>query len=292
VQQRALEHKDKSIPKPADFVESIVYVVIFGLLRLLVADKIFIYIGDKVLPKNKWPKEVREHKVDRFGGVLFKLCYFLFITAYGYYLLHDKEWMPPILGGNGDIVKCFNGLPYPVVELDQGIKMYYMLQLGYHLHSFLFQFRLTHRSDFYEMVLHHVVTLFLICFSYLNNFTRIGSLVFFTHDFPDLFGYAIKSVVDTNVIGLIITAYSALLVSWGFGRLFVFPAYIIRTGFNANVLSGTSLDGYLLLNVLMVVLLVLHLYWYSLFLKMGFTMMSSGKAEDIVDKLKPKQKPE
>jgi len=145
---------------------------------------------------------------------------------------------------------------------------------------------MTHRADFYEMVLHHAVTLFLICFSYLNNFTRIGTLVFFTHDFPDLFGYAIKTVVDTDIAGLILTAYGALLVSWGFGRLFVFPAYIIRTGIDANILSGTLIDGYYLFNFLLVVLLVLHMYWYSLFLKMGYTMVASGKAEDIVDKPK------
>jgi len=186
----------------------------------------------------------------------------------------------------------FFGLSYPLVELDPGVKTYYMIQLAYHAHSFLFQFRMTHRADFVEMVLHHVITLFLISFSYLNNFTRIGTLVFLTHDFSDLFGYATKCLVDTNNSGLVLTAYSGLLLSWGFGRLFVFPAYIINTGLDANRLTDTSLDGYLILNSMMIVLLFLHLYWFVLFLKMGFTFASKGIKEDIVDKMKSEKRAE
>jgi len=221
--------------------------------------------------------------------IMFKFCYFLFITIYGFYLLYDKEWMPSILGGSGDISKCFLGLSYPLVELDPGIKPYYMVQLAYHGHSFLFQFRMTHRADFVEMVLHHVITLFLISFSYLNNFTRIGTLVFLTHDFSDLFGYATKCLVDTNASGLVLTAYGGLLLSWGFCRLFVFPAYIINTGL---YIADNSWDGYWILNCMMIVLLCLHAYWFILFLKMGFTFASKGVAEDIVDKTKSEKKTE
>jgi len=178
VQKRALDHPDKVLPKPSDFLESTVYIVVFIVLRLSLAEKVFSAFGNKVLP-NKWDAETRFHKVDRFGVVLFKFCFFLFISVYGYLLLSDKEWVPPILGGKGEIWKCFPGSFPMMIELDPGIKTYYLLQLGYHTHSFLFQFRMSHRADFYEMVLHHVVTLFLICFSYLTNFTRVGSLVFF-----------------------------------------------------------------------------------------------------------------
>jgi len=103
------------------------------------------------------------------------------------------------------------------------------------------------------------------------------------HDFSDLFGYAVKSVVDSSSKALTLTAYFALLLSWAFGRLYVFPLYIIRV-----TLAHTSVDGYALFNGMLVTLLCLHAYWYYLFLKMGYTFFTKGKREDIIDKIKEK----
>jgi ceramide synthetase len=278
---RSREHPGKVFPKVSDFLETGVYIAIFVVLRLTIADKLFSKIGDWVLPKNKWDPETRFHKVDRFSIVIFKFCFFSFVSIYGYYILRDKEWVPPIIGGHGDVANCFKD---EVLELDPEIKAYYLLQLAYHAHSFLFQFRMTHRADFYEMVLHHVATIFLIAFSYLTNFTRVGSLVLLTHDFSDLFGYAIKSVVDTSSAVLTLTIYAGLLMSWGFMRLYVFPVYIINT-----TIRQFQVPGYHLFNGLLITLLVLHVYWYFLFLKMGFTFLTSGKREDIIDKVKKKK---
>jgi hypothetical protein len=275
VENRAKEHPDKILPKFSDFLETGVYMLIFVVLRLTIADKLLSKIGDWALPKNKWDPETRFHKVDRFSIVSFKFCFFLFVSIYGYFLLRDKEWVPPIIGGTGDVALTFKE---EMLELDPGVKTYYLIQLGYHTHSFLFQFRMTHRADFFEMVLHHVATIFLIGFSYLTNFTRVGSLVLLTHDFSDLFGYAIKSVVDTSSAVLTLSIYAGLLLSWGFMRLYVFPRYIITT-----TIAQTQVPGYLLFNGLLLTLLVLHVYWYFLFLKMGYTFFTSGKREDIID---------
>jgi len=281
--KRALAYPDLILAKTSDFFESAIYIVIFVALRLTLADKVFSVIGDWALPKDKWDPETRFHKVDRFGVVLFKFFFFMFISIYGYFLLVEKEWFPSILGGKGDILNCFKSLG--MLELDEGVKTYYLIQLGYHAHSFLFQFRMTHRADFFEMVLHHVVTLFLISFSYLTNFTRLGSLVLITHDFSDMFGYAIKSVVDTKSAALTLTVYAGLLLSWAFMRLFVFPFYIISV-----TITQTEVDGYALFNGMLITLLCLHIYWYTLFLKMGYTFLTRGTREDIIDKVKSPEK--
>ena len=62
---------------------------------------------------------------------------------------------------------------------------------------------------------------------YLINFIRIGTLVLFVHDVPDIFAYAIKFVVDTGNAPLILTFYFALLAVWGYVRLFVFPVWLV-----------------------------------------------------------------
>jgi len=286
LQKRAAEHADKNIPKIADFFDVLYYMVIFIALRLVFAHWLFLKLGDAVLPRDKWDEKVRYQKVDRFGGVVFKLFFFILISLYGFYLFADSAWIPPLLGGTGDIANVFRLPNYPIIELDPGMKKYYLIQCAYHAHSLLFQFRMIHRSDFWEMLLHHVITLFLIGFSYLCNLTRIGSLVFLTHDFSDFFGYFMKAVVDTSIKPLILIGYICLLLSWGFCRLFAFPFYIIETGWRGQDIAQTQIEGFYLLNVLMCVLFCLHCYWYSLFLRMGYVFATRGKAQDMTDKIK------
>lgn len=42
------------------------------------------------------------------------------------------------------------------------------------------------RSDFYELVIHHLVTLWLVGWSYTINFTMLGTAVFVSMDIPDI----------------------------------------------------------------------------------------------------------
>ncbi len=43
------------------------------------------------------------------------------------------------------------------------------------------------RKDFWEMFIHHVVTLLLLSFSWTSNLTRVGTLVLILHDVGDVF---------------------------------------------------------------------------------------------------------
>lgn len=43
---------------------------------------------------------------------MFKSIYFVFATAWGYYVLKDQFYMPKSLGGNGDFMDSFRGFPY------------------------------------------------------------------------------------------------------------------------------------------------------------------------------------
>ena len=54
------------------------------------------------------------------------------------------------------------------------------------------------RKDFYELVLHHIVTLALIGLSYRFHFTYMGVAVYITHDISDFF-LAVSRVLNPNV---------------------------------------------------------------------------------------------
>merc|ERR1711916_218478 len=101
-------------------------------------------------------------RIARFTVVLFKFFYFVGISVYGYALMRDTDFLPWVLGGSGTTENCWHGYPYQ--SLVEGAQMYYLVQLGYHLHSFVFHLYLPHRNDFLEMTLHHTATLWLVIF--------------------------------------------------------------------------------------------------------------------------------
>lgn len=84
------------------------------------------------------------------------------------------------------------------------------------------------RNDFYEMAIHHLVTIALICTSHGLNWTRIGCLVLFVHDVSDIGTYVIKAVVDMDCLPLTAVGYISCLGSWFYLRLWVLPFVLIR----------------------------------------------------------------
>ncbi|KAF4046802.1 TLC domain [Phytophthora infestans] len=247
-----------------------------------VAGKAFAPLARVVLsPK----KRVVEDRVHRFTTVLFKFMYFFAITIVGFKVMEHEPWLPPSLGGKGEAIKTFHVLSDAP---SSALTYYFMVQLGYHLHSLLFMvFFSPIRNDFIEMLLHHVATILLIGGSHLANFTEFGALVVFTHDVGDVTGYGIKSIVDSGNTPLVVFMYLMLLVSWAYTRLFVFPCHLIKTTF--TVLSEEHLG----INhtfahpmvAMLCMLMVLHVYWYFLFLVMGYALVNKGVAEDIQHKV-------
>lgn len=69
------------------------------------------------------------------------------------------------------------------------LKVYYLLQFAYWLQQMLvLVLRLEKpRSDFNELIVHHLVTLWLIGWSYTLSLTHIGTAIFVSMDIPDVF---------------------------------------------------------------------------------------------------------
>ncbi|KAG7384404.1 Ceramide synthase 6 [Phytophthora boehmeriae] len=271
---------DPDMPHISEWLVGVAFAFVIIALRFAFL-AVFKPIGRRVLSP---AKRLREDRVDRFATVLFKFTYFMGITVAGYYVMRGEKWLPPVLGGDGVIREAYLMLHEPP---STSLKYYYFVQLGYHFHSLLFMlFFSPIRNDFIEMLLHHLVTIILIGGSYLANYAAMGALVAFTHDIGDVTGYAIKSVVDTGNTPLIGFMYIVLLISWGYTRLYVYPFHLIYNAIfvipeaNPHVVGIFIHPG----NALLCMLVVLHVYWYGLFLVMGFTLLRKGVAEDIQDK--------
>jgi len=247
-------------------------------LRYIFGFYVFPFIGAKVISP-KYEGTVRADKIMRFGHTLVKLCFFVVVSIYGYIVLKDKDYLPWALGGSGDITEAFPD-NFPFVSYHEDVAHYYLWGLSYHVMSLVYHLGMPKKPDFMEMFLHHVVTIFLIFFSYMSGYLRIGSLVFFLHDVTDVASYLMKTAVDTQSSLFNKFAFSNLLISWGYGRLFVFPYFLMYETFFSPRYTMMKVNGYYFFNSMLVILYCLHVYWYSLFLRMGFAYATRGVIKD------------
>jgi len=69
------------------------------------------------------------------------------------------------------------------------LKLYYLLQTAYWLQQFLLLVLGIEkpRRDFYELVAHHIITLWMVIWSYIMNMTLTGNIIFLTMDWSDVF---------------------------------------------------------------------------------------------------------
>lgn len=81
---------------------------------------------------------------------------------------------------------CFrNGFPHQSVTSD--IWWYYMISMSFYWSLCVSQFFDVKRKDFWQMFVHHIATIVLMCLSWVVNVWRVGSLVLVVHDSADIF---------------------------------------------------------------------------------------------------------
>lgn len=78
-----------------------------------------------------------------------------------------------------------NGFPHQSVSSD--IWWYYMVSMSFYWSLCVSQFFDVKRKDFWQMFIHHIAAILLMCFSWVVNVFRIGSLVLVVHDSADIF---------------------------------------------------------------------------------------------------------
>mmetsp|Transcript_5128 Transcript_5128/g.5868 ORF Transcript_5128/g.5868 Transcript_5128/m.5868 type:complete len:122 (-) Transcript_5128:418-783(-) len=111
---------------------------------------------------------------------LFKLFYFFFISAFGFYVLSDTSFHSPLMFGSGDYFYFMSDWPFN--EFPRYFKLYYMIGLSYHFEDSIAHFFHPIQNDFFEMLLHHYITIMLISCSYMLSFWNLGIVVMIQMD--------------------------------------------------------------------------------------------------------------
>lgn len=278
--------KQKGFPADVpcyDLLMALVACAVISCLRVFTFNQVK-PLGQKLLPTDKWSTEERAEKLDKFGTVAFKMLYMIISSIAGVYLFGYEGWMPSSLRFGSAETLPLTIKPYEKVPIE--MRMYYMVVLGYALHSLVFHLRTKIRNDFFEMFVHHIATVILLVCSYFVGGCQIGVAVQILHDIPDIFVYGAKLFADTRYKATCLTFYFGMVFSWGFLRLYVFPFQIwvslAKEGFMLNSFNSygvPGVTGYLI--TMLMLLQVLHVWWFSLFLLMGYVAATEGKTKDI-----------
>jgi hypothetical protein len=259
--------------KPTKLLEAIMWAVIIGVVRHYFTTFIFDDIGRKWIASTA----AKRNKVAKFSSCAFKTLFFIIIVYLEWAVLISQEYTPRMLFGNGETSKLWTSDFVPSEELVS----VFMASLGYHIHSTIYHvFLVERRSDFHQMVLHHIVTLWLMILSFLEGHIRIGTLIVFTNDIADIFVYSTRMLGDTVFVKSSIISYILLTISYFYFRIVVFPACILPSILaEATGLSQLELYTYA---AFLGALYILHGYWFGLIVRIGFNLATTGSRKDIL----------
>jgi len=160
------------------------------------------------------------------------------------------------------------------------LRAFYLWELAFDIHSLVCHVAMeVRRSDYWSLLAHHIVTIALVALSYYGGYLVSGLTVLACHDLNDIIFEAAKTCVYKKQEKWATGLFTAFMLSWIVTRLYLFPF---------KVLYSTHYEAHLyhtvhpVVNVclwLMVFLVVLHWYWFSLIARMAWKMIFTPDAK-------------
>lgn len=202
-----------------------------------------------------------------------RFFFYFNIFVYGVAVLWDKPWF-------AESIQCWVG--YPQHDLSPGVFWYYMIEISFYWSLMFSQFMDVKRKDFWEMFTHHCATICLLTFSWCGNFVRVGTLVLCIHDAVDYWLEAAKMAKYIKAQRLCDVLFAIFGIVWFITRLVLYPTKVMwSTYFECKQIVGPFPSCYFL-NCVLVVLLILHAYWFSLIVTVAYTVLSK-QGEEVTD---------
>ncbi|MBN3310059.1 CERS5 synthase, partial [Amia calva] len=220
----------------------------------------------------------------KFCESMWRFTFYLYIFTYGIRFLWQSSWL-------WDTRQCWYNYPYQrecdlasqlhflhsLQILTPGLYYYYITELAFYWSLMFSQFTDIKRKDFLIMFIHHLATISLISFSYVNNMLRVGTLVMCLHDTSDFLLEAAKLANYAKYQRVCDTVFAMFGAVFVFTRLIIYPCWILNTTlFESWAIIGPY-PSWWLFNALLLVLQVLHIIWSYLIVRIAFKAMVRGK---------------
>ncbi|XP_067638275.1 ceramide synthase 6 isoform X5 [Eurosta solidaginis] len=161
------------------------------------------------------------------------------------------------------------------MSVSNDIWWYYMISMSFYWSLTVTQFIDVKRKDFWQMFVHHMVTLLLMSLSWVCNLHRVGSLVLVVHDCADIFLEAAKLTKYAKYQKLCDFIFAIFTVVWIATRLGFYPRIIYSSSVEAPKILP-MFPAYYIFNSLLILLLLLHIVWTYLILKIVVDSLQKG----------------
>jgi len=253
-------------------------VVFFSFVRQLFTLHVF-------QPLARW-YGIKRSKFDRFGEQGYGVVYWGWMAVWGYFIM---EQLPTYWYNT----QAF-WIGYPHWEMKPQLKLYYLMQASFWIQQlFVLLLRLEKpRKDYYELVCHHFVTLWLIGWSYLVNLNMIGNAVFLSMDLPDT-ALAFSKVLNymQREVAKVFT-FAALVVAWTYFRIYLSLNILWSVWFEFDLIpsesrqwapeTGAWLVPWMKYQIFapLFLLQLLNIFWYFLILRILFRTLLTGNPDD------------
>ncbi|KAJ7744493.1 TLC domain-containing protein [Mycena maculata] len=183
-------------------------------------------------------------------------------------------------------------LDYPHIPLAAPVKLYYLTQSGFYLHQILILNAEAKRKDHWQMMAHHIITVFLLGASYFFNFTRVGCLITALMDLCDIFLPTAKMFRYLDLPQVVCDVTFALfLVSWFITRHVLFIFVIVSTyidlprlvpfEWSPHLGRFLSREYWVIFCACLTALQFLQILWFGTALRIAYRAITTGAgAED------------
>ncbi|PWY99454.1 LAG1-domain-containing protein [Testicularia cyperi] len=265
-----------------DLLFLVFYVIVFSFLRQSTTLYIF-------KPFAKWWGIKSETKQARFTEQGYAVLYWGCAAAMGLYVMsfQDSWWY--------NLEHLW--IKYPHWQMRSELKLYYLLQFAFWLQQALVMLlRLEKpRKDYYELIAHHLVTLWLIGWSYLINLTMIGTTVFVCMDIPDTWLGLSKALNYMGLDNITVAIFAIFMVIWSYFRIYLSAATLWSVWFEFDKIpaytrfwqpdKGWWLVPWMKYQIFtpLFLLLLLNLFWYVLMWRIMFRAIRGVVADERED---------
>lgn len=238
---------------------------------------------------------------------LFYIMYYVFaFSMYVFVLMPRVEWGANLLSNHTSIVMAYlDPFPPPLLSVE---RYYYIISAGFYLSATVFiVFFDTRRSDFYQTLVHHTVTIGMVTMSYLYGYIRTGMNILALHDIGDIFLYSSKFFHNLAVAGVDVALFVCFAATFYITRLVMYSRFVhsvvvealqmlvMRPEFNQwGMFYDTYLVHYVFFFIFMFTLLGLQCFWFTMILRLIVDELFYGKkltdireADDDDDPVEP-----
>ncbi|CAN8009903.1 unnamed protein product [Ixodes pacificus] len=217
-------------------------------------------------------RAIQEKKLAKFTETAWRFIFYASVFVYGIYVLWDKPWL-------WDTLHCWYDFPHHPIANETW--WYYMVELGFYVSCTLSHFVNTKRKDFWQMFIHHIVTIFLLCLSWIMNLHRVGSLVLIVHDFADVPLEFARMARYATWLRLANALFAVFTVSWIVSRVGLYPYRVVYSVVvDAPRIVGMAPIYYIFASLLMA-LQLMHIIWTWMILRAALQAITHKGVEEL-----------